>query len=66
MGMDANTPADAVVDHVHIGRGVPRCTFDSSVMDRALLLHDFVCEFGIYLANTFSCVEDQLHYTRTN
>ena len=53
IGMDANTQVSSIVDHLHVGDGVPRTSFDLIMCERASLLHNFLCCHSLYLTNTF-------------
>ena len=53
LGIDANTQVYSIVDRWHVGESVPRCSFDLVMSDRASILHNFLCEHALYLANTF-------------
>ena len=66
LGMDANTCVGSVVDYVHIGEGATLQAYDPMNSERALLLHDFLVQYGLCLVNTFKDDPEELRYTRTN
>ena len=53
VGMDSNTRVHSAVDHVHVGDSVPMSTFGLVMCERASILHNFLCKYSLYLANTF-------------
>ena len=64
--MDANVGMSSVVDYCHVGPTVPDCQQDHKDLQRASLLHSFLCEFPLCLVNTFADAEGDDVYTRTN
>ena len=52
-GLDANTEVHGIVDMLHVGQGVRQRQGRDLCSDRAVLLHEFLGEWAIYLANTF-------------
>ena len=54
IGMDANTTVQSSIDHIHIGHHVPCRAHSDLDSERACLLHEFLCENGLYLVNTFA------------
>ena len=66
IGMDANAHMGNTVDFIHIGEGVTHQVYDPINCERTGILHEFLVEHRLYLANTFTDEPDELRYTRTN
>ena len=65
-GIDANEEMGPVVDHRHVGGATMNHQRRHLQLQRAALLHDFLADFEIYLANTFMNDDSQAFHTRTN
>ena len=64
IGMDANTRVSSIVDHVHVGEAVDKFRYDTKDRERAPVLHDVLCRYGLRLINTFCDLDEAPCFTR--
>ena len=66
IGMDANTSMHSAVDFCCVGNGVVQGDMAPRVVNRAVILHEFLASHRLFLANTFTDVPNECLITHSS